>query len=108
MNKCIIMFLSIIMLGCATTEIKDIEIIKNEKEIEIPFNHPTDVVQPDFENISFVVINENNIEVVFRKDKAYIALTVEDYKKLSRNMQQIIKVIKQQNETIQFYKKNVK
>lgn len=108
MNKIIIILLSIFLTGCASTDIKDIEVVKNEKEIKIDFIHPNKIASPTFENINFKIINKDNYKELFKEDEiVYISLTTEEYKKLSRNMQEIIRLIKEQNNVILYYRENV-
>lgn len=106
-----IFIMSIIMFatGCSSIEKKDIEVIKNEKEVKVDFIHPDSVAVNDFETFNFIVITKDNYKDLFKEDGVvFIALKTEDYKKLSRNMQEIIRIVKEQNDIILYYKKNVK
>lgn len=96
------------LAGCATNEVKDIDIIKKEEDIKINFLHPKRISKPVFEEINFKVINKNNSqELINNNEIVYIALTTEEYKKLSRNMQEIILLIKEQNDVINYYRENI-
>ncbi len=112
MNKIKVIFTSIIILllsACASQEIKEIEVVKNEKIIKVDFIHPDDVVVSKFESVNFVVITKDNYKELFSEDKkVFIALDTKNYKNLSKNMQEIIRILSEQQSIILYYKENIK
>ena len=100
----------VILVGCASTPVK--EVVIKTKPIEIEIAQPERPREIKLERPEWFVVNSSNLEEFLEKvrkiqsdEPVFFAFTPQDYEKMSYNLQEIRRYVLQQNEIIVYYEK---
>ena len=100
----------VILVGCASTPVK--EVVIKTKPIEIEIAQPERPREIKLERPEWFVVNSSNLEEFLEKvrkiqsdEPVFFAFTPQDYEKMSYNLQEIRRYVLQQNEIIVCYEK---
>ena len=100
----------VILVGCASTPVK--EVVIKTKPIEIEIAQPERPREIKLERPEWFVVNSSNLEEFLEKvrkiqsdEHVFFAFTPQDYEKMSYNLQEIRRYVLQQNEIIVYYEK---
>ena len=100
----------VILVGCASTPVK--EVVIKTKPIEIEIAQPERPREIKLERPEWFVVNSSNLQEFLEKvrkiqsdEPVFFAFTPQDYEKMSYNLQEIRRYVLQQNEIIVYYEK---
>jgi len=100
----------VILVGCASTPVK--EVVIKTKPIEIEIAQPERPREVKLERPEWFVVNTSNLQEFLEKvrkiqsdEPVFFAFTPQDYEKMSYNLQEIRRYVLQQNEIIVYYEK---
>ena len=100
----------VLLVGCASTPVK--EVVIKTKPIEIEIAQPERPREIKLERPEWFVVNSSNLEEFLEKvrkiqsdEPVFFAFTPQDYEKMSYNLQEIRRYVLQQNEIIVYYEK---
>lgn len=102
---------SLVLAGCATT--KTVE-VKTEP-VKLKIAKPPQPRPVELDNVKWMVVTKDNLQEFIDKqtksqssdNPVFIAITVNDYKKLSLNLSELKRYIAQQKSIIVYYEKAV-
>jgi len=111
MKAAIVLAVSLALAGCAST--KPIE-VKTEP-VKLNIAKPAQPRPVELDNVKWMVVNKENLNSFIEKqakaqnsdNPVFIAITVNDYKKLSLNLSELKRYIAQQKSIIVYYEKAV-
>ena len=99
-----------LLVGCASTPVK--EVVIKTKPIEIEIAQPDRPREVKLERPEWFVVNTSTLEEFLEKvrkiqsdEPVFFAFTPQDYEKMSYNLQEIRRYVLQQNEIIVYYEK---
>ena len=100
----------VLLVGCASTPVK--EVVIKTKPIEIEIAQPDRPREVKLERPEWFVVNTSTLEEFLEKvrkiqsdEPVFFAFTPQDYEKMSYNLQEIRRYVLQQNEIIVYYEK---
>ena len=100
----------VLLVGCASTPVK--EVVIKTKPIEIEIAQPDRPREVKLERPEWFVVNSSNLQEFLEKvrkihsdEPVFFAFTPQDYEKMSYNLQEIRRYVLQQNEIIVYYEK---
>lgn len=112
MNKFIILFLLVILAGCAN---KAQPVLNNIEVRTVQVTKPAPIVpqtdQLSLKPVEWIIVTPDNVDSVFEKIKksgsepVMFALSVKGYENISMNINDIRSFLQQQQQTIAIYKK---
>ena len=100
----------VLLVGCASTPVK--EVVIKTKPIEIEIAQPDRPREVKLERPEWFVVNTSTLEEFLERvrkiqsdEPVFFAFTPQDYEKMSYNLQEIRRYVLQQNEIIVYYEK---
>ena len=100
----------VLLVGCASTPVK--EVVIKTKPIEIEIAQPDRPREVKLERPEWFVVNSSNLQEFLERvrkiqsdEPVFFAFTPQDYEKMSYNLQEIRRYVLQQNEIIVYYEK---
>ena len=100
----------VLLVGCASTSVK--EVVIKTKPIEIEIAQPDRPREVKLERPEWFVVNSSNLQEFLERvreiqsdEPVFFAFTPQDYEKMSYNLQEIRRYVLQQNEIIVYYEK---
>lgn len=102
---------SLTLAGCASTKTIDVK----TEPVKVTIAKPAQPRPVELDNVKWMVVTKDNLDAFIEKqakaqnnsNPVFVAITVNDYKKLSLNLSELKRYIAQQKSIIVYYEKAV-